>query len=123
MEALPSTTPIATRSDFPELVFPAMNRRIVAAEVTKVWLVCFCKRMSLLALAATRFMGSYSECNHNGRCSQFSKTVSCVGIGTDPIRRFAHARDELIMASGAGFLDRFFDRFSGFSRALLNPAN
>jgi hypothetical protein len=26
-------------------------------------------------------------------------------------------------AGGAGFLDRFFDRFTGFARALLNPAN
>jgi hypothetical protein len=26
-------------------------------------------------------------------------------------------------AGGAGFLDRFFDRFAGFARALLNPAN
>jgi len=29
----------------------------------------------------------------------------------------------LAAASGAGFLDRFFDRFTGFARALLNPAN
>ena len=26
-------------------------------------------------------------------------------------------------AGGAGFLDRFFDRFAGFTSALLNPAN
>jgi hypothetical protein len=26
-------------------------------------------------------------------------------------------------ADGAGFLDRLFDRFAGFTRALLNPAN
>jgi hypothetical protein len=29
----------------------------------------------------------------------------------------------LAAASGAGFFDRFFDRFTGFTRALLNPAN
>jgi hypothetical protein len=26
-------------------------------------------------------------------------------------------------AGGTGFLDRLFDRFTGFARALLNPAN
>src|ERR1017187_8279352 len=29
----------------------------------------------------------------------------------------------LATAGGAGFLDRLFDRFAGFARALLNPAN
>src|SRR5664279_4491854 len=29
----------------------------------------------------------------------------------------------LVTAGGAGFLDRLFDRFAGFARALLNPAN
>ena len=44
------------------------------------------------------------------------------------VRLFRYSRPQprnvrLIAAtSGAGFLDRFFDRFTGFARTLLNPA-
>jgi hypothetical protein len=42
----------------------------------------------------------------------------------DSFLQFARAVDNLFAAAGgAGFLDGLFDRFAGFTRALLNPAN
>jgi hypothetical protein len=42
----------------------------------------------------------------------------------DSLPQFARAVGSLFAAAGgAGFLDSLFDRFAGFARALLNPAN
>jgi hypothetical protein len=42
----------------------------------------------------------------------------------DSFPQFARAVESLFAATGgAGFLDGLFDRFAGFARALLNPAN
>jgi hypothetical protein len=48
-----------------------------------------------------------------------SSTARFSGIRAPPPRNV-----RLIAATGGtGFLDRLFDRFAGFARALLNPAN
>src|SRR6185437_15690635 len=45
-------------------------------------------------------------------------------IGSSGIRAFTASDFRLLAAAGgAGFRERLFDRFAGFTGALLNPAN